>query len=350
MLPNLTDIETKLGSPLPHRRMEAWKWTDVRGAITDEKSGLTTACKPKFNLPTGLNISRETTSASDTPMGKLAANFGGDTYAITVPLGFNSSEKLTISDLHNGHARIVIRLGEGTELHMEEVHESTNAAFVNLDIRFELAKGAKLTRTVLHNDHADATRIATTQINAWANAEINQHTLSFGAGLSRLETRIASLGSDLKANVHGAYLLNDKRHCDMTSYIDLGAESAHVRQSVKGVVTNKARGVFQGKFHVRRPAQFTDAEMRHDAIMLSDTCEIRSKPELEIYADDVACAHGNTVGALDESALFYMRQRGIPVRQARAMLTQAFVAQSFDGMADNSDFMALITNWLEQNS
>ena len=335
---------------LPHRRMEAWKWTDVRGSLADKKSGLTAACAPKFTLPSGLTVSRETTPASDTPMGKLATNFGGDTYAITVPLGFCSSEKLVISNLGNGHARIVIRIDEGAELQMEEIHESTDSGFVNLDMRFELAKSAKLTRTLHHNDHADTTRIATTHINAWADTQINQHSLSFGAGLSRFETRIASLGADLKANIHGAYLLNDKRHCDMTSYIDLGAENAHIRQSVKGVVTGKARGVFQGKFHVRRPAQLTDAEMRHDAIMLSDTCEIRSKPELEIYADDVACAHGNTVGALDESALFYMRTRGIPARAARALLTQAFVAQSFDGMADNADFMALITEWLEENS
>ena len=340
---------------LPHRRMEAWKWTDVRGSLSatsgaDTNSGLTTTCTPKFDLPTGLNVSRETLSTPDTPMGKLAANFGGDTYAVTVPLGFNASEKLVISGLNNGHARIVIRIDEGAELHVEEIHESTEAAFVNLDIRFELAKGAKLTRTILHTDHADTTRIATTQINAWADAEINQHTLSFGAGLSRFETRIASLGENLKADIHGAYLLGDKRHCDMTSHIDLGAENARIRQSVKGVVTYKARGVFQGKFHVRRPAQLTDAEMRHDAIMLSDTCEIRSKPGLEIYADDVACAHGNTVGALDESALFYMRQRGIPAKQARALLTQAFVAQSFDGMVDNTDFMTRITEWLEHNS
>lgn len=335
---------------LPHRRMEAWKWTDVRGSISDDKSGLTTACTPEFSLPAGLNVSREQTPATDTPMGTLAANFSGDVYAITVPLGFSSSEKLVISGLHNGHARIVIRMDEGAELHVAEIHESAEAGFVNLDIRFELAKGAKLTRTILHTDHADTARIATTQINAWADAEINQHTLSFGAGLSRFETRVASLGENLKANIHGAYLLNEKRHCDMTSYIDLGAENANIRQSVKGVVCEKARGVFQGKFHVRRPAQLTDAEMRHDAIMLSDTCEIRSKPELEIYADDVACAHGNTVGALDESALFYMRQRGIPAKQARALLTQAFVAQSFDALADNTDFMSRITEWLEHNS
>jgi Fe-S cluster assembly protein SufD len=89
--------------------------------------------------------------------------------------------------------------------------------------------------------------------------------------------------------------------------------------------------------------------MRHDALMLSDSCEVRAKPELEIYADDVACAHGNTIGALDESALFYMRQRGIPAAQARALLTEAFVMDVFDDMTDESLKESLLTqvrDWL----
>ena len=334
---------------LPHRRMEAWKWTDVRESVSAEKSGLTSACPPKFTLPAGLSVTRKPLSPSDTPMGKLATSFAGDAYIIIVPEGFASEDILIIDGLYSGHARIVFKLGTGAKLHVREVHESTKAGFANIEMRFDLAKSAELTRTILQDDHEGTTRVATSQINAWGHAKITQHTLAFGAKLTRFETRIAALGENLQLDIHGAYLLNEKRHCDMTSYIDLGAESARVRQSVKGVVTDKALGVFQGKFHVRRPAQFADAEMRHDAIMLSDTAQIRAKPELEIYADDVACAHGNTVGALDESALFYMRTRGIPISEARALLTQAFVAQSFEGMDDDAEFMSRITAWLEQN-
>ncbi len=335
---------------LPHRRMEAWKWTDVRGAAVSEPQGLSAACNPTIAAPSGIDISTEGVAPSESVMGKLAVTFAHNATVITVPAGFKSDAPVLLSDMKSGHARLIFKIGKGAEISVTETHESGAASFVNIDMRFDLAQGAKLSRTIFHNDCADMTRISTAQINAWADAEITQHTLSFGGGLTRFETRIASLGENLKAEIHGAYLLNDKRHCDMTSYIDLGAQSAHIRQSVKGVVAGKARGVFQGKFHVRSPAQFTDAEMRHDAMMLSDTCQIRAKPELEIYADDVACAHGNTVGALDESALFYMRQRGIPLRQARALLTEAFVAEAFDGMADNSDFMSRITDWLEQNS
>lgn len=335
---------------LPHRRMEAWKWTDVRGAASSEPSGLSSACNPQIKCPSGITVSEEGVSPSETVMGKLATTFAHNATIITVPSGFKSDTPVIISKMISGHARIIFKIGKGAEISVMETHESSNASFVNVDMRFDLAQGAKLTRTIFHNDSADVTRISTAQINAWADAEITQHTLSFGGGLTRFETRVASLGENLKADIHGAYLLNDKRHCDMTSYIDLAAESARIRQSVKGVVSDKARGVFQGKFHVRQPAQFTDAEMRHDAIMLSDTCQVRAKPELEIYADDVACAHGNTVGALDETALFYMRQRGIPLSQARALLTQAFVAEAFEGMVDNSDFMVRINDWLEENS
>ena len=160
------------------------------------------------------------------------------------------------------------------------------------------------------------------------------------------------MGREVEAQLNGAYLLSGKRHTDMTSYIDLAAPNCVIRQAVKGVASDKARGVFQGKFHVRRPAQKTDAEMRHDALMLSDTAQIRAKPELEIYADDVECAHGNTLGALDEDALFYMRQRGISLAQAKALLTEAFVAGVFDGLEDEGlkeSLLGKVRAWLESS-
>ncbi len=344
-------MDKSLLETLPHRRMEAWKWTDVRRKIGDANvSGLTQICEPNIFVPKGINVSRETFTPKTTAMGAFATRFIEKSILIEIPENYQSDENIRIDGLESGHACIVVKLGKGAEITVEENHKSDTPSFINLDFVFELAQGAKLTRQILHHDNAGTTRICTAHINAWADAAITQYALSFGAALTRFETRIASLGENLTAEIHGAYLLKDKRHCDMTSYIDLGAENAHIRQSVKGVVTDKARGVFQGKFHVRRPAQLTDAEMRHDAIMLSDTCEIRAKPELEIYADDVACAHGNTVGTLDESALFYMRSRGIPIKQARALLTQAFVCEAFENMNDNVEFTKQVSSWLEQNA
>ena len=344
-------MDKSLLDTLPHRRMEAWKWTDVRRELGDEHvSGFSQICVPNIVVPKGIAVTQATYVPITTPMSALAARFVDKCTIISVPENYKSGESIRIDVLENGHASIVFKIAKGAEIIVEEIHKTDTPSFINLEFVFELAQGAKLTRQISHHDHADTTRICTAHINAWADVSITQHALSFGGGLARFETRIASLGENLKAEINGAYLLKDKRHCDMTSYIDLGAPNAHIRQSVKGVVTDKARGVFQGKFHVRRPAQHTDAEMRHDAIMLSDTCEIRAKPELEIYADDVACAHGNTVGALDESALFYMRSRGIPLKQSRALLTQAFVSQAFENMDDNAEFTKQVSNWLEQNA
>ena len=101
-------------------------------------------------------------------------------------------------------------------------------------------------------------------------------------------------------------------------------------QLAKGVVRHQARGVFQGRIVVEEGADRTDARMGHHALILSDRAEVDAKPELEIYADDVACAHGNTVGALDEDALFYARQRGMPEAEARALLTEAFIGEVVD--------------------
>jgi len=337
---------------LPTHRDEAWKWTDVRGRVNDKAVGLSVAGLPKFTLPEGISITELKTDDLDTDsaMAKLARNFGGSVCAVSVPDGFKSDTPLIIVGLNRGHIRLRLDLGKGAELSVIEHHAGDKGSFVNIDQTITLKAGARINRTLIHNDPEDCVRIATTHITAWKGAMIAQHALSFGGSLSRIETRLAGMGKDIDAVMNGAYLLRDDRHVDMTSYIDLSVPDCTIRQAVKGVVTDKARGVFQGKFHVRKPAQHTDAEMRHDALMLSDTSEIRSKPELEIYADDVACAHGNTIGQLDESALFYIRQRGIPVAEARALLTEAFVADIFDDLEDEDlkeSLLGKVRDWLE---
>jgi len=348
MTPMLFNVKS-----LPHRRLEAWKWTDVAGKVTEAQTGLSVSGLPHFDIPKGVTISEVEGDdlQTDTPMADLARQLGGKVWQINA--AGNITEPLVVSKLTHGHARIRLDLDAEARLTLIEHYDGSAGGFSNLDLTITLKAGAKLTRVIIHNDPADHLRVATAHVTAWKGAELEQFALSFGGSLSRLETRLAVMGENVEATLNGAYLLDGKRHTDMTSYIDLSVPNCTIRQAVKGVTTDKARGVFQGKFHVRRPAQHTDAEMRHDALMLSDTSEIRSKPELEIYADDVACAHGNTIGQLDESALFYMRQRGIPLGQARAMLTEAFVADVYDDLEDEGLREALIGKvraWLEQNS
>jgi len=351
MRPNATKAEALLERSLPSRRDEAWKWTDVRKGLSDKAVGLIKAGLPSFSLPDGVSVSEQSNDAldTDTPMASLARQFGGSVWVIDVPAGMKAERPLVIDALSHGHFRIRVNLGEGASLSVIEYHNGQENSFANLDMTFDLQARASLRRVIMQMDPEAVVRTATTHMTAWGGAKIEQYALAFGGALCRLETRLAIMGQDVEALINGAYLLGGDRHCDMTSYIDLAAPDGLIRQSVKGVANDSARGVFQGKFHVRRPAQKTDAEMRHDALMLSDDAEVRAKPELEIYADDVACAHGNTVGALDETALFYMRQRGIPVSEAKALLTQAFINEVFDDLDDTElqeSLMDQVRIWL----
>ena len=330
--------EAQINGALPSRRDEHWKWTDVSNSAAKIKAvGITSAIDPKIFVPEGVNVTKieNVSNITDGWMEQLCSKFADGCWAIDVPADFKSENPIQIEGLTHGHAQISLSLGKGARIQLVEHYDGQAGAFVNSHLNVKLAEAAVLDRVIVQTDPDDCVRVATTHVTAWASSELLQHTLAFGGKLSRLETRMAGMGQGVKATINGAYLLDGKRHCDMTSYVDLACPDGHIRQSVKGVADDKSRGVFQGKFHVRRPAQHTDARMRHDCMMLSDTSEIRSKPELEIYADDVVCEHGNTIGALDESALFYMRQRGIPLAQARAMLTEAFLASVFDTLEDD---------------
>jgi len=336
---------------LPTRRDEAWKWTDVSRASNGDLRGAETAAPLQIFVPEGVTVTRvdSVSAANDTSLQKLAAQYAGQIWNIEVPANFSAETPIQIEGFTHGHAQISLTVGKAARIQLVEHYDGQVQGFVNSNMAVHLADSAVLDRIIVQTDPEDCVRIATTHVTAWGNAELIQHTLSFGSKLTRLETRLAGMGKDVKATMNGAYLIDGTRHCDMTSYVDLACPNGLIRQSVKGVTADKARGVFQGKFHVRRPAQHTDAEMRHDAIMLSDTSEIRSKPELEIYADDVACAHGNTIGALDESALFYMRQRGIPLVEARALLTEAFLASVFDTLEDEAmreSLLEKLRGWL----
>jgi Fe-S cluster assembly protein SufD len=151
-----------------------------------------------------------------------------------------------------------------------------------------------------------------------------------GARRQRLETRVAHPGGGATARLDGLYVLADQRHADITTVVTHEGVDGTTDQLTKGVVTGQARGVFQGRIVVEPGADRTDARMGHHALILSERAEVDAKPELEIFADDVACAHGNTVGALDEDALFYAEQRGIPEPEARALLTEAFLGEAVD--------------------
>ena len=201
---------------------------------------------------------------------------------------------------------------------------------------FLLEQGARLGRFLVQGGHEHAVITRTDAGRLSPGACWRQNALAFGARLARLETHLRLEGEEIETHLDGAYLLEGSRHADFTSKVDHHARACQTRQHIKGVATDKARGVFQGLFHVAREADKTDARMKHQALLLSKTARAAAKPELEIYADDVQCSHGCTTGSLDEAALFYMRQRGLPEVTARALLTEAFLVEVFDKIGHDS--------------
>jgi Fe-S cluster assembly protein SufD len=142
--------------------------------------------------------------------------------------------------------------------------------------------------------------------------------------------------------VAGCFLGREAEHIDSTLVIDHAVPGCTSRELFKGVLAGRARGVFQGKVIVRPDAQKTDGKQMAQALMLSEDAEFDSKPELEILADDVICGHGSTAAQLDDGMLFYLRSRGIPLVEARALLIESFVGEAFDGIADEALREALL--------
>jgi len=340
-------------SGLPHRRMEAWKWSDVRAALRDDLAPAHGApATPSlfaeagaFEIavvngearwsapPPGVSVRRdEEASALDHPMARLAAAFAGEGLRIEIAGVVAAPIHIRrFAGAGAAHGRASISLGQGAAATVIESFEGEGAYFSNSAIEYALAPGAALTRIVFQDGGADGVETAYASLALHAGACVDQTALLFGGRLARVEARIDCLGPGTRVDLRTAAAISGDRHSDATSLIAHHAVGGRTRQLHRAALRDRARGVFQGKFLVARGGQKTDAEMRAGALLLSDAAEANHKPELEIYADDVTCAHGATAGALDAQAIFYMRQRGLSERAARALLVEAFLAEAFDG-------------------
>ena len=143
-------------------------------------------------------------------------------------------------------------------------------------------------------------------------------------------------GDDASGHIAGAVLARNASHTDNTVFVTHDAVNCESRQVFKNVLADKAKGIFQGKIYVKEGAQKTDGYQISQAVLLTDGAEFSAKPELEIYADDVACSHGSTTGALDPTAMFYLRSRGVPRAEAEAMLIAAFADEAIEEIADEA--------------
>ncbi len=227
------------------------------------------------------------------------------------------------------YTKLYITLGTSGRLTLIEKHQSQNkfstpmAHIVETNIK--LGPQAKLVHGKLLKGAAGTIHLAQTNASINKGAYYDNFTLLRGGHPSRNEMNVALLDELAQCALRGAMLLRKEEHADITTCVTHAAPYGSSRQIFRSVIDDKARGVFQGKIVVNKDAQKTDAYQLNRALLLSDKAEMDAKPELEIYADDVKCSHGNTVGDMDEKAVFYLRSRGIDEAAARALLIEAFL-------------------------
>jgi Fe-S cluster assembly protein SufD len=213
-----------------------------------------------------------------------------------------------------------------------ESHEGTGDYQVNNAVEFVVGDGAHVDHVKIIGDSATALHVSTLMAAIGAHARFNTFTFTAGGAVVRNQLFIRFNGEETIAGIHGASLIKGRQHVDTTLVAEHLGPGCQSREVFKSVLDDESRAVFQGKIIVQSQAQKTDAKMATHALLLSETAEADNKPELEIFADDVQCGHGATAGALDDSLLFYLKARGIPQKEAEALMIQAFVGEAIGGI------------------
>ena len=317
---NLSDKAIVLVDGIPQQSLR--EWPSLEGvtltSLADEWSN--TASRPapvKFE---------------DAPLAAINTAFVRDGLAVAVAEGHQIPEPIHIvllTSARSGTApqpRVIVDMGEAAELSLilHLVGSESNAAWTNLVTQVDLQPRAKL---AIHRIQELAsedihTELLTARVSAAASLEASY--VDLGGKLVRNDVHIDLVSPEAECDLYGVFLADQGQHVDNHLRVDHSAPRTVSNESFKGIVGENGRGVFNGKVVVHRDAQKIDATQSSDNLLLSDHAEIDTKPELEIYADDVKCSHGATVGQLDERQLFYLRARGIPDSTARGLLTFAF--------------------------
>ncbi len=247
--------------------------------------------------------------------------------------------------------RINVVVAEGAAGCVLESHTGpeNEAYFVNQVSHFEVAAGGYLGFYKLQAEGAQAIHLAQTTAGLKAGAKLNYFALQRGGATARNAVRAAMQGGLADCRLGGAYMARDRQQIDNTVLVDHAVADCTSEQVFRGVLDDRAHGIFQGKIGVQRDAQRTDGQQLSRALLLSRQAEVSTKPELEIFADDVKCSHGATIGELDANQLFYLRARGIPLAKARALLVEAFMIDAIDGIdapGVREAFSVAVRDWL----
>lgn len=370
----------------PTRKTEAWRYTPLRSVersqakMMDEKADLSpvaivdlSAIELVFvngkldkaqsigELPDGLSVSlgRDLASAEQAKVlsafstvkperhlfGLVNDALAQDVVVVSVAEGFDIAQPVRISSLLShgaeSHTRVQVSLAEGSRLTViEDVQaqgESLSTAFVEYDV----AANARLEHYRFALQTGSNVSIGGSHFNLHNKAKMHSSIVGFGSDLSRLDTDIIHAGEFADAKLNAMYLLDGKELFDLHATVEHAMPNGTTLENVRGIVADRARAVFNGRIHIHRDAQKTLAELNNRNLLMSDKAEINTKPELEIYADDVKCAHGATIAEIDKQALYYLQTRGVSRSKAQVMLNFGFINELIDLMPN-----AALAEWI----
>jgi Fe-S cluster assembly protein SufD len=391
---------------LPHRRIEEWKYTDLRalmrevvpladapdaGAIARAHAALALVkienatrlvlvngvFVPELSdigtLPAGVSMRtlRELLDNADNAaradlllsnisdaMLSLNAAMATDGVVVTIGDGVALADPVHIIHVATAASRATftrshVRIGNGARAKLMEsfiAAEGAQAYQAHDAVVTSIGDNAELSHVRLMADSADAFNISSSIVTVGAKSKVGLFNMTSGGAVSRFQGFVKFAGEGSELSVNGVNLLKGKQHGDVTLVVDHAVPHCTSRENFRAVIDDRGHSVFQGRIIVRPDAQKTDGKMMTRALLLSDEAEADNKPELEIFADDVTCGHGATSGALDDSLLFYLRARGLPEKEAQALLIQAFVGEAIEGISDDALrelVMASAERWLE---
>ena len=261
----------------------------------------------------------------DTPLHTLFLSTGAKANAVSHP------RVLLVAEAHAGATLVESYAGLGVEVYL------TNSV-----CEINVGENASIDHYRVQREAPTAFHISATHVREARSARFRSTSITLGGSLTRNHVHTALMGEGIDSTLNGLYIENGSQHVDNHTLIEHAQPNCQSHEFYKGVLDDEASGVFRGKIHVHQAAQKTDAYQANQNLLLSDSAKIDTKPQLEIYADDVKCSHGATIGQLDADAIFYLRSRGIGHREAVRVLTRAFVGEvldrvRIDGLRDELD-------------
>jgi Fe-S cluster assembly protein SufD len=263
-----------------------------------------------------------------------------DIVTITIPKETSSDKPIELSfEPEIGTAifpRVLIIAEAGSKSTIIESYASLSGSFTNAAIQIVVDDNATLTHYRVQKESGEAFHVGTTEVTLKRGSLYNSTNINLGGAISRHDIDLKFTDEDSEAFVDGLYMLNGTQHADTHSIIDHLVPNCTSHQSYRGVLNDRSRAVFNGKVFVREDAHGTDAQQSNKNLLLSSEARVDTKPQLEIFNDDVKCSHGATVGQLEEEELFYLLTRGLPENLARNLLTYGFAEQIINKIAIES--------------